>query len=341
LSGGSGSCSLTPNSAGASQTITGNYSGNGTYGASSGTTALTVNKANPTVLVTVYPATVTVGQNTTVTATVSGGAGTPTGTVAVSGAGGSCNVTLSGGSGTCALTGNSIGPNQIITGGYSGDARYNIGSDTTTLTVNGSGSSSTLNVSKTGTGSGTVTSNTAGISCGNDCTETYSGPTTVTLTANPGGSSVFTGWLGGRCTGTGQCVVSVSGITNVTATFAPNSVNPADLDIDGNNMFDALTDGLMALRYLFGLNGETLIAGAIGNGASRTTSTQIVTYLENIRPVLDIDGNGEADALTDGILIVRYLFGLNGNNLVDNAVGMNATRSTANQVINYLQTLTQ
>jgi hypothetical protein len=44
---------------------------------------------------------------------------------------------------------------------------------------------------------------------------------------------------------------------------------------------------------------------------------------------LDIDGNGEADALTDGILILRYLFGFRGATLIDGAVAPDCTRCTA------------
>ncbi|MEO8132496.1 MAG: RHS repeat-associated core domain-containing protein, partial [Betaproteobacteria bacterium] len=51
--------------------------------------------------------------------------------------------------------------------------------------------------------------------------------------------------------------------------------------------------------------------------------------LNDIRPLLDIDGNGQADALTDGLMIIRYLFGLRGASLIGGAVGPGATRTTA------------
>ena len=44
--------------------------------------------------------------------------------------------------------------------------------------------------------------------------------------------------------------------------------------------------------------------------------------------MLDVDGNQSADALTDGILLIRYLFGLTGNSLISGAVADNATRIT-------------
>ena len=51
------------------------------------------------------------------------------------------------------------------------------------------------------------------------------------------------------------------------------------LDVDGNGNTDALTDGLVILRALFGLTGTSVTAGAIGGGAARTTWPQIRAYL--------------------------------------------------------------
>jgi len=76
-----------------------------------------------------------------------------------------------------------------------------------------------LTVAKTGTGSGTVTSNPAGINCGADCNEVYNHGTSVTLTAAPDTGSTFTGWSG-ECSGTGACVVSMTGDKAATASFA-------------------------------------------------------------------------------------------------------------------------
>ncbi len=78
-----------------------------------------------------------------------------------------------------------------------------------------------LTVSRTGTGSGTVTSTPGGINCGSDCSESYASGTVVTLTARADAASIFGGWSGATCTGTGTCDVTVNQITAVTATFAP------------------------------------------------------------------------------------------------------------------------
>jgi len=84
--------------------------------------------------------------------------------------------------------------------------------------LSGSGSY-VLSVLKTGTGAGTVSSSPAGISCGSDCTEAYAGGSSVVLTATASFGSVFSGWSGGGCSGTGTCTVALNADTEVTAAF--------------------------------------------------------------------------------------------------------------------------
>jgi hypothetical protein len=53
----------------------------------------------------------------------------------------------------------------------------------------------------------------------NQCSATYAGGSTVTLTATPTNGSTFAGWSGGGCSGTGGCTVTLSAATTVRATF--------------------------------------------------------------------------------------------------------------------------
>ncbi len=55
------------------------------------------------------------------------------------------------------------------------------------------------------------------------------------------------------------------------------------LDIDGNGSTGPLTDGVLALRYLFGFSGASLTTGAIDMGAcSRCTALKIEAYLAEL-----------------------------------------------------------
>jgi alpha-tubulin suppressor-like RCC1 family protein len=119
-------------------------------------------------------------------------------------------------------------------------------------------------------------------------------------------------------------------------------VASAPLDVDASvtaTRYDSLTDGLLVIRYLFGLTGSALTANATGPTAARTDAAVIEAYLDMIRPALDIDGNGTADALTDGLLVVRYLSGLRGASLIQNALDPTAARTTATAIESYLETL--
>ena len=77
----------------------------------------------------------------------------------------------------------------------------------------------TLTVAKTGDGAGTVISSPIGINCETDCTEIYNSDQIVTLTPTAGSNSIFWGWSGEECTGTGTCTVIMTQARNVTAKF--------------------------------------------------------------------------------------------------------------------------
>jgi len=93
-----------------------------------------------------------------------------------------------------------------------------------------------------------------------------------------------------------------------------------------------LTDGLLVIRHLFGFSGDSLTSGAVSGGANRGSSDVIATYLKDADSQLDIDGDGEAKPLTDGLLLIRYLFGFSDESLISGAIGAEATRKTAQEV---------
>ena len=55
--------------------------------------------------------------------------------------------------------------------------------------------------------------------------------------------------------------------------------------------------------------------------------------------MLDIDGNGAVAPLTDGLLVLRFLFGFTGTTLTSGAVGGGCTRCNAAAIEPYLQGL--
>ncbi|MBZ5554609.1 MAG: hypothetical protein LAO21_17975 [Acidobacteriia bacterium] len=76
-----------------------------------------------------------------------------------------------------------------------------------------------LTLTKAGAGTGTVASSPPGINCGSTCSFSFSYNQQVTLTAQAGANSIFAGWSGEGCSGTGSCTVMMTQARNVAATF--------------------------------------------------------------------------------------------------------------------------
>jgi hypothetical protein len=112
-----------------------------------------------------------------------------------------------------------------------------------------------------------------------------------------------------------------------------NGTIPAgSLDIDGNGQLDALTDGLLLLRGMFGLTENALISGAVASDGVYTSSEDIAARIDMLGDLVDIDGNGTVDALTDGLVILRYLFGLRDDVLISGVIASDATVTSADGV---------
>ena len=111
----------------------------------------------------------------------------------------------------------------------------------------------------------------------------------------------------------------------------------ASLDVDNDDKVAPLTDGLLILRHLFGFSEASLVNGAIGDGARRDSAEDVATYLKlQESSLLDADADGEALPLTDGLLILRHLFGFSGTSLTSGAVATGARRSDAEAIKNHL-----
>ena len=129
------------------------------------------------------------------------------------------------------------------------------------------------------------------------------------------------------------------GITNLQE-FLNGTPASGSIDIDGNTKYDALTDGLLVLRHMFGLTDDELTAGTIATDAQYTSAVEIQERITLLGDLVDIDGNGEIDALTDGLIVLRYLFGLRGDSLVVGVLASDATRTSYEAIEAHLESLT-
>jgi uncharacterized delta-60 repeat protein len=107
------------------------------------------------------------------------------------------------------------------------------------------------------------------------------------------------------------CVIRLKG--------GPYDASTCTLNADLNNQV-AGNDGVLAIRYLLGYTGNALTDGALGANPGRTAQ-QIESHFAQLKTdgKLDVDGDGEANALTDGLLILRAMLGLSGDALVAGA----------------------
>jgi hypothetical protein len=111
-------------------------------------------------------------------------------------------------------------------------------------------------------------------------------------------------------------------------------------DIDGDGETDGLTDGVLKIRWMFGFRDDALIASPVDlAGCTRCNADAVETYLSSIVDQLDIDDDGEVEPLTDGLLNLRYLFGLRDDELITGAVDADCVRCLANEIEGYLESL--
>jgi hypothetical protein len=121
--------------------------------------------------------------------------------------------------------------------------------------------------------------------------------------------------------------------------FIAGTIPAGSLDIDGNGEYDALTDGLLLLRGMFLLSGDALISNAVASDAVYKTSDEVTSRIDMLGDLVDIDGNGKVDALTDGLVILRYLFNLRGDVLINDVIASDATVKTAGDVGGKIESL--
>lgn len=101
-------------------------------------------------------------------------------------------------------------------------------------------------------------------------------------------------------------------------------------DIDQNNSVDALTDGLLLMRYAFGLRGDSLTEN-VRSSDSLIDKAAVEQNIEQIMHLVDINDDGTFDALSDGLILLRYLFDASENELVDEEM-LTSNRPTSGSI---------
>jgi hypothetical protein len=191
--------------------------------------------------------------------------------------------------------------------------------------------SSTPTLTPTATRTATVTA-----------TSTATATATGTPTSTPTGTPTFTPTATSTRTFTPTATSTSSPTSTATPTPTPTTTpGGATVDVDGDGETESLTDGLLILRYLFGFRGAVLVTGAVDlENCTRCTALEIEGYLAAVLTLLDVDGDSEVEALTDGLLILRYLFGFRGAVLVTGAVDLeNCMRCEAPKIEAYIEGL--
>ncbi len=90
---------------------------------------------------------------------------------------------------------------------------------------------------------------------------------------------------------------------------------------DAASRYVAGNDGIMLLRYLFGFRGNALTQNGalIGAGAVRNAAALIEAHIQANLAQFDVDLDGQTLPLTDGVMILRRMLGLDGAALIAGA----------------------
>lgn len=127
-------------------------------------------------------------------------------------------------------------------------------------------------------------------------------------------------------------------ISTSTSTLTFNAENwnsPQEVTVTGVD--DELEDGDVQTNVTFSIDSSsaTEFAGLPAQTVRATTTDNEFTMSEG----LDIDGDGEAVALRDGIVAIRYLAGFTGEALVTGAVNPEGSRANSEQIVSWMEDL--
>ena len=138
------------------------------------------------------------------------------------------------------FVGASYSPTCLVAGDFNGDRKPDLAACGVSILLNASPVPwFALSVTWGGAGSGKVVIRPGATKCSGPCSRNFASGTAVTLTATADSGSIFSGWSGGGCSGTGTCSLTLTSDQTVHATFdltpdfslsasdfAPNPISP-------------------------------------------------------------------------------------------------------------------
>ncbi len=118
-------------------------------------------------------------------------------------------------------------------------------------------------------------------------------------------------------------------------TIDVTDVAEATMDLDGDGIQNALSDGLIALGRMFGAPVQQLSGFAASGSPGADTAQLEQRLLEAEAGFFDVDGDGVQNALSDGLIILGRLFGAPASQLASfaNPVG---SRTSAEEIGSFL-----
>lgn len=172
----------------------------------------------------------------------------------------------------------------------------------------GTGNNLAVNLYFPGTGSGMVTSNPGGIACNTDCSAPFTSGTQVTLQPAASMYSIFTGWSGGGCSGTGNCVITPSSDISVTATFTYDVAHQVQVSGGSTTYYSSLQSAYNATA-----DGSTIKLWA-------TTYNESITCNRPITVTLQGGYNSDYTAIVGDPVLVGGLTVIDGTLVADGVV---------------------
>jgi hypothetical protein len=139
--------------------------------------------------------------------------------------------------------------------------------------------------------------------------------------------------------GSKTLVASYSGDASFNGSVSPGVSHSVTtgcaLTVDGASAPQATTHGLLILRKLLGLPGDALTRGAITAGAFVSDPQVIADRINAMvaNGMLDLDGDGHVYPHTDGLILLRAMFGLTGT-AVTQGTGITASWATIRDALN-------